>query len=118
MKLSKSEALMATVDNAHMTSRADDQLAIPARVLSSTQLALLAQRGEELTAAVGEKPPGTCETCRSRRYEEKWRANNPRQSTGRPGGRPRTCKCMTCPVCVRRVEAQRKRAEVRGEQYV
>ena len=34
----------------HMMSRADDQLAIPARVLSSTQLALLAQRGEELTA--------------------------------------------------------------------
>jgi thioredoxin reductase (NADPH) len=30
-------------------------MAIPARVLSSTQLALLAQRGEELTAAVGEK---------------------------------------------------------------
>jgi len=38
-----------------LTSRADDQLAIPARVLSSTQLALLAQRGEELTAEVGEK---------------------------------------------------------------
>jgi thioredoxin reductase (NADPH) len=38
-----------------MTSRADDQLAIPARVLSSTQLALLAERGEELTAEVGEK---------------------------------------------------------------
>jgi thioredoxin reductase (NADPH) len=38
-----------------MTSRADEQLAIPARVLSSTHLALLAQRGEELTAAVGEK---------------------------------------------------------------
>ena len=38
-----------------MTSRADDQLAIPARVLSSTQLALLAQRGEKLTAEVGEK---------------------------------------------------------------
>jgi thioredoxin reductase (NADPH) len=38
-----------------MTSRADDQLAVPARVLSSTQLALLAQRGEELTAEVGEK---------------------------------------------------------------
>ena len=38
-----------------MTSRADDQLAIPARVLSSTQLALLAQRGAELTAEVGEK---------------------------------------------------------------
>jgi thioredoxin reductase (NADPH) len=38
-----------------MTSRADDQLAIPARVLSSTQLALLAERGEELTGEVGEK---------------------------------------------------------------
>ena len=38
-----------------MTSRADDELAIPARVLSSTQLALLAERGEELTAEVGEK---------------------------------------------------------------
>jgi thioredoxin reductase (NADPH) len=38
-----------------MTSRADDQLAIPARVLSSTQLELLAERGEELTAEVGEK---------------------------------------------------------------
>jgi thioredoxin reductase (NADPH) len=38
-----------------MTSRADDQLAIRARVLSSTQLALLAERGEELTAEVGEK---------------------------------------------------------------
>jgi len=38
-----------------MTTRAEDQLAIPARVLSSTQLALLAQRGEELTAEVGEK---------------------------------------------------------------
>ena len=38
-----------------MTSRADDQLAVPARVLSSTQLALLAERGEELTAEVGEK---------------------------------------------------------------
>ncbi|HWX87645.1 MAG TPA: FAD-dependent oxidoreductase [Solirubrobacteraceae bacterium] len=36
-------------------SRVEDQLAIPARVLSSTQLALLAQRGEELTAEVGEK---------------------------------------------------------------
>jgi thioredoxin reductase (NADPH) len=30
-------------------------MAIPARVLSSTQLALLAERGEELTAEVGEK---------------------------------------------------------------
>ena len=39
----------------HMMSRVEDQLAIPARVLSSTQLALLAQRGEELTAEVGEK---------------------------------------------------------------
>ncbi len=38
-----------------MTSNADDSLAVPARVLSSTQLALLAQRGEELTAEVGEK---------------------------------------------------------------
>src|SRR6202522_1543816 len=38
-----------------MTSRADDQLAVPARVLSSTQLELLAQRGEELRAEVGEK---------------------------------------------------------------
>jgi thioredoxin reductase (NADPH) len=37
-----------------MTSRADDQPAIPARVLSSTQLALLGERGEELTAEVGE----------------------------------------------------------------
>jgi thioredoxin reductase (NADPH) len=39
----------------HMTVHADDSLAVPARVLSSTQLALLAQRGEELTAEVGEK---------------------------------------------------------------
>jgi thioredoxin reductase (NADPH) len=38
-----------------MTSRADDQLEVPSRVLSSTQLALLAERGEELTAEVGEK---------------------------------------------------------------
>jgi thioredoxin reductase (NADPH) len=38
-----------------MTSRADDQVAVPVRVLSSTQLALLGQRGEELTAEVGEK---------------------------------------------------------------
>ncbi len=38
-----------------MTSRADDQLAVPARVLSSTQLALLGRRGEQLTAEVGEK---------------------------------------------------------------
>jgi thioredoxin reductase (NADPH) len=38
-----------------MTFHADDSLAVPARVLSSTQLALLAQRGEELTAEVGEK---------------------------------------------------------------
>jgi hypothetical protein len=40
---------------AQMTSRAHDQLAIPARALSSTQLALLAERGEELRAEVGEK---------------------------------------------------------------
>ena len=38
-----------------MTFHADDSVAVPARVLSSTQLALLAQRGEELTAEVGEK---------------------------------------------------------------
>ena len=38
-----------------MTSRADDRLAIPARVLSSTQLELLAEHGEEFTAEVGEK---------------------------------------------------------------
>jgi thioredoxin reductase (NADPH) len=38
-----------------MTFRADDSVAVPARVLSSTQLALLAERGEELTAKVGEK---------------------------------------------------------------
>ena len=38
-----------------MTSRGDDQLAIPARVLSSNQIALLAERGEELRAEVGEK---------------------------------------------------------------
>ena len=38
-----------------MTFRADDSAAVPARVLSSTQLALLAKRGEELTAEVGEK---------------------------------------------------------------
>ncbi len=38
-----------------MASHADDSAAVPARVLSSTQLALLAQRGEELTAEVGEK---------------------------------------------------------------
>jgi thioredoxin reductase (NADPH) len=38
-----------------MTSHADDPLAVRARVLSSTQLALLAERGEELTAEVGEK---------------------------------------------------------------
>jgi thioredoxin reductase (NADPH) len=38
-----------------MTSRADGPVAVPARVLSSTQLALLAERGEELTAEVGEK---------------------------------------------------------------
>jgi thioredoxin reductase (NADPH) len=38
-----------------LTSRADDQLAIPARVLSSSQLAVLGERGEELTADVGER---------------------------------------------------------------
>jgi thioredoxin reductase (NADPH) len=38
-----------------MASHADDSVAVPARVLSSTQLALLAARGEELTAEVGEK---------------------------------------------------------------
>ncbi len=38
-----------------MTFAADDSVAVPARVLSSTQLALLGQRGEELTAEVGEK---------------------------------------------------------------
>ncbi len=38
-----------------MAFDADDSVAVPARVLSSTQLALLAQRGEELTAEVGEK---------------------------------------------------------------
>jgi thioredoxin reductase (NADPH) len=38
-----------------MALNADDSVAIPARVLSSTQLALLAERGEELTAGVGEK---------------------------------------------------------------
>jgi thioredoxin reductase (NADPH) len=38
-----------------MTSRADDRLAIPVRVLSSTQLELLAEHGEEFTAKVGEK---------------------------------------------------------------
>jgi thioredoxin reductase (NADPH) len=37
-----------------MAFRADDSLPVPARVLSSTQLALLAERGEELTAEVGE----------------------------------------------------------------
>jgi thioredoxin reductase (NADPH) len=37
-----------------MTLHADDQLAVPTRVLSSTQLELLAQHGEELTAEVGE----------------------------------------------------------------
>jgi thioredoxin reductase (NADPH) len=37
-----------------MASRADDSVAVPSRVLSSTQLALLAERGEELTAEVGE----------------------------------------------------------------
>jgi thioredoxin reductase (NADPH) len=38
-----------------MALHADDSLAVPARVLSSTQLALLAERGEQLTAGVGEK---------------------------------------------------------------
>jgi thioredoxin reductase (NADPH) len=38
-----------------MAFHADDSAAVPARVLSSTQLALLAERGEELTAEVGEK---------------------------------------------------------------
>jgi thioredoxin reductase (NADPH) len=38
-----------------MASHADDSMAVPARVLSSTQLELLAERGEELTAEVGEK---------------------------------------------------------------
>src|ERR1700684_4645083 len=38
-----------------MTVHADDSLAVPARVLSRTQLALLAERGVELTAEVGEK---------------------------------------------------------------
>jgi thioredoxin reductase (NADPH) len=38
-----------------MTFDADDSVAVPARVLSSTQLALLAERGEGLTAEVGEK---------------------------------------------------------------
>jgi thioredoxin reductase (NADPH) len=38
-----------------MTLDADESAAIPARVLSSTQLAQLAERGEVLTAEVGEK---------------------------------------------------------------
>src|SRR6202035_1692149 len=38
-----------------MASHADDSLAVPARGLSSTQLEVLGQRGEELTAEVGEK---------------------------------------------------------------
>jgi len=38
-----------------MTSHVGDSVAVPARVLSSTQLELLAQRGQELTAEVGEK---------------------------------------------------------------
>ena len=38
-----------------MTFDVDDSVAVPARVLSSTQLAQLAERGEELTAEVGEK---------------------------------------------------------------
>ena len=38
-----------------MTSDADEAPQVPTRVLSSTQLAVLAERGEELTAEVGEK---------------------------------------------------------------
>jgi hypothetical protein len=38
-----------------MTFDADDSVAVPARVLSSAQLALLAERGEEIMAEVGEK---------------------------------------------------------------
>ena len=38
-----------------MTLNADDAASVPVRVLSSTQLALLAEHGEELTAEVGEK---------------------------------------------------------------
>ncbi len=38
-----------------MTVNAEDSVAVPARVLSSTQLELLSERGEELTAEVGEK---------------------------------------------------------------
>jgi thioredoxin reductase (NADPH) len=38
-----------------MMSHAEDPVPVPTRVLSSTQLALLAERGEELTAEVGEK---------------------------------------------------------------
>jgi thioredoxin reductase (NADPH) len=38
-----------------MTLDADEWAAVPSRVLSSTQLALLAERGEVLTAEVGEK---------------------------------------------------------------
>jgi thioredoxin reductase (NADPH) len=38
-----------------MALHADDLVAVPTRVLSSTQLALLAERGEQLTAGVGEK---------------------------------------------------------------
>jgi len=38
-----------------MTLNADDAASVPVRVLSSTQLALLAERGEELTAEVGER---------------------------------------------------------------
>jgi thioredoxin reductase (NADPH) len=38
-----------------MAFHAGDSVVVPARVLSSTQLELLAQRGEELTAVVGEK---------------------------------------------------------------
>jgi thioredoxin reductase (NADPH) len=38
-----------------MAFHADDSVAVPVRVLSSTQLALLSERGQELTAEVGEK---------------------------------------------------------------
>jgi thioredoxin reductase (NADPH) len=38
-----------------MTSHAEDPAPIPSRVLSSTQIALLAERGEELTAEAGER---------------------------------------------------------------
>ena len=38
-----------------MTSQADDQAAPAARILSSTQIEMLAEHGEEHTAEVGEK---------------------------------------------------------------